>query len=89
MNRQQMIEALRKGYCNVEFTKVNGETRIMECTLKEDMIPDNMRPKTDGNLTEGVERTIDVIKAYDVRAAGWRSFKVDNVLNFESYSVDS
>lgn len=79
MTREDMVEALRAGYCTVTFNKVNGEERVMDCTLKEDYIPEAERPKTDD---DGVQRTIDVIRVYDVRAAGWRSFRVENVTNF-------
>lgn len=79
MTRDDMVNKLRAGFCTVTFNKVNGDERIMECTLKEDFIPENERPK---DTTEGVDRTLDVIRAYDVRAAGWRSFRVENVTNF-------
>lgn len=79
MTREDMVDALRAGKCTVTFTKVNGEERVMDCTLKEDLIPVELRPKTDD---EGVQRTIDVVRVYDVKAEGWRSFRVENVQNF-------
>lgn len=82
MTRDEMIDALRNGLCTVTFEKINGEERVMDCTLSMDMIPPDHQPKTDGNLAEGIERTIDVVKAYDLRAAGWRSFRVDKVKTF-------
>lgn len=82
MTRDEMLDALRQGVSTVTFTKVNGDERIMECTLRSDMIPEDHLPKTDTNLTDGLDRTIDVIRAYDVRAAGWRSFRVENVKSF-------
>ena len=79
MKREEMVDALRSGIATVKFTKVNGDERLMECTLKNDFIPADMQPKDDD---EGVQRTLDVIRVYDVRAAGWRSFRVENVLEF-------
>lgn len=81
MNREEMVDALRQGVCTVKFTKVNGDERLMECTLLSDMIPENLQPKDDDT---GVQRTLDVVRVFDVRAAGWRSFKVDNVIEFTS-----
>lgn len=78
MNRNEMIDALRKGYCMVKFTKVNGEEREMECTLNMEYIPESLTPK--GGDTQPND---DVIRVFDVRAAGWRSFRVGNVLSFE------
>jgi hypothetical protein len=84
ITRNEMLDALRQGLCTVTFTKVNGEERVMDCTLRADMIPEEMLPKGDDNLDlkEGLDATISVIRTYDVRAAGWRSFRVENVTNF-------
>lgn len=81
MTRETILNELRAGVKTVTFTKVNGDERVMDCTLKMDLIPTEMQPKTDGNLTEGATNET-VIKAYDVKAEGWRSFKVDSVKNF-------
>lgn len=80
MNREEMIDSLRESVCTVKFTKVNGEERLMECTLKNEIIPESMQPNNEDD--NGVQRTLDVIRVFDVRAAGWRSFRVENVLEF-------
>ena len=83
MTRDQMIDALRYGMCNVTFTKKNGETRVMPCTLNYDLIPEQHRPKGgEASLTEGVEATISAIRVYAPESDGWRSFIVDNVQDF-------
>lgn len=82
LTRDEMINALRTGPCTVTFKKVNGDERVMDCTLNMSMIPESDQPKTDGNLSENKE--VDFVKAYDLRAAGWRSFKVNNVTDFKS-----
>jgi len=81
MTRDEMVSALRQNVCQVVFTKVNGETRDMSCTLMEDKIPDEFKPRDDDT---GVQRTLDVIRVFDVNANGWRSFRVDNVTTFNS-----
>jgi len=43
------------------------------------IIPNSAHPKTDGNVREGVDATINAIKCYDVNAKGWRSFLFDKV----------
>lgn len=77
--RDELVAELREGVCNVQFEKVNGDFRDMSCTLNTDLMPESARPKTDD---EGVQATLDVVKVYDVKAEGWRSFKVDKVLAF-------
>lgn len=77
--RDDMVAALRKGVCQVEFTKVNGDFRDMRCTLNDSYIPLELKPKDDDS---GVQRTLDVIRVFDINAQGWRSFRVDNVVSF-------
>jgi hypothetical protein len=78
LDRNEMIEQLRKGFCTVKFKKVNGDERLMDCTLKEEYIPENHRP-----TTAATTYNEEVIRVYDVRADGWRSFRYDNVISFE------
>jgi hypothetical protein len=39
MKKSQIVEALHQGICTVTFTKVNGDERVMQCTLSSEMIP--------------------------------------------------
>ena len=81
-DRNEMLVFLRSGVCRVVFTKVNGEVRDMRCTLVRDMIPSDQAPKTNDDESVGTVATADVIRAFDLNANGWRSFKVANVTNF-------
>jgi|TARA_B110000503_G_scaffold118357_1_gene179212 hypothetical protein len=81
MNRDEIVKALRSGIARVTFTKVNGDVRVMDCTLKSDLIPESQRPATVPD-DEGVLVTLDVIRVFDVKADGWRSFRVANVTNW-------
>jgi len=58
----------------VTFKKADGETRIMECTLKEGICPTVENPK--------LSTTLCTVWALDVSA--WRSFKFENIkqINF-------
>lgn len=77
MTRDEMIQHLRKQTVRVVFKKVNGEERDMMCTLGEEFIPTEHRP-TSAATTYNEE----VVRVYDVNAAGWRSFRVENVVSF-------
>jgi hypothetical protein len=81
MNRNEMLTHLLSGVCQVVFTKINGETRNMRCTLVRDMIPTDQTPTS--SLEENVQPSQDIIRVFDLTANGWRSFKVDNVTSFE------
>jgi len=43
--REQLQDLLRSGTHTVTFTKVNGEERVMPCTLVESYIPESEKPK--------------------------------------------
>ena len=82
MNQQEMKNALHSNVCTVTFTKVNGEERVMQCTLKEDLLPAQI------DLEETIEKKTktpnpDVLAVYDVTAEGWRSFRWDSLKDFK------
>lgn len=60
----------------VTFNKVNGDKRIMNCTLREDVLPeydsDSTRKKSD-----------NVLSVWDVDRGDWRSFRYDSVTSFQ------
>ena len=62
----------------VDFTKLNGDKRVMTCTLREDMKP--RATKTDTMSQKAVREVSDaVVSVWDVNAKGWRSFRYDRV----------
>jgi hypothetical protein len=62
----------------VDFTKLNGDKRVMTCTLREDMKP--RATKTDAMSQKAVREVSDaVVSVWDVNARGWRSFRYDRV----------
>lgn len=80
MNSNEIVSMLEESICLVEFTKVNGEPRIMKCTLMSDKIPvkpihpaETRHPQ----LTVKERDTSKVISVFDVEKNGWRSFRVD------------
>ena len=75
-----MKEMLQTSQCRVIFTKVNGEERNMVCTLKEGGIPKASKdPITQKKVRDISE---EVLAVWDVKAEGWRSFRVANVVSF-------
>lgn len=75
-----IVELLRNNKVQVEFTKVNGERRVMLCTLREDILKDAPYAQ-DGNKV--VERSANktVVRCLDVAKNEWRSFRTDNVIS--------
>lgn len=80
--RTKMIEELQLGEKVVTFTKVNGEKRVMTCTLDASIIP--VATKEDPLSQKKVRSVSDeVLPVWDVNAKGWRSFRIDSVVSFE------
>ena len=62
----------------VDFTKLNGDKRVMTCTLREDIKP--AATKTDAMSQKKVRETSDaVVSVWDVNAKGWRSFRYERI----------
>ena len=76
MKRETLIKNLQKKAMKITFTKVNGEERIMDCTLQEHMItltnPDNRKENE------------EVLPVFDINKGEWRSFRLDSITNIEA-----
>ena len=75
MKRDLLIKYLQKQAMRITFTKVNGDERIMDCTLQEHILP--ATKYTDRKQNE------EVLPVFDINKGEWRSFRVDSVTNIE------
>ena len=82
VNYQDALNELKQGICEVTFTKVNGDTRVMTCTLQKDHLPKATKkdPLTETKVREINENFISV---WDIKAKGWRGFRVANIISFK------
>lgn len=66
---------LKTDVVSVTFTKVNGDKRVLKCTLQESFLPeynsDSTRKKSD-----------NVLSVWDVESNEWRSFRFDSVISY-------
>lgn len=76
LTKEELIETLKTNVCEVTFTKVNGETRTMPCTLREDVVPAYERKTPAKEPTAKESATLSV---WCIDKAAWRSFRVDSV----------
>ena len=80
IERQKLMDALFKGKVTVTFDKVNGEERVMTCTLKDDLLPESF----DSNKLKDPNEEISTNQAvWDITADGWRSFRWDKLKGYE------
>ena len=77
--RDGLIDLLRHNIVEVTFTKVNGDERVMKCTLQPTYIP-NASTRNGELIVEG-KNTSNNIAVWDVKAQGWRSFRIASVKN--------
>lgn len=72
-SRQDVLNMLTNNVVTVTFTKVNGEERVMRCTLLSEYMPNGTGPTL---LQEG---TGDNISVWDTQVNGWRSFRLSSI----------
>ena len=79
--KNEVKESLKKGLVEVTFKKLNGDERVMVCTLNEDLTPP---AKKEDPLSQKKVRAVneEVQVVYDVEKDGWRSFRWDHLLGF-------
>ena len=80
MDREHIVDRLKQGLLEVTFNKVNGDERVMTCTLQEGVIPAATK-KDPLSLKKVREVNPEVVSVWDTNATGWRSFRVANVTN--------
>ena len=80
LTKEELLQKLRDRICEVTFTKVNGETRTMPCTLRADLVPAYERKTPVKEATAKESATISV---WCTDKNAWRSFRVDSVTDFK------
>jgi hypothetical protein len=74
--KEYLRERLQSGIVRITFDKVNGDRRIMTCTLQEQYLPppspEEKRPEPKDSLA-----------VWDLTANGWRSFRLDKIIAIE------
>lgn len=77
--RDQLLNDLRSEVVEVTFNKVSdGSTRVMRCTLRKDLLPENYIEEEAKEKSFHEENT-NLIAAWDVQKGGWRSFRMDTL----------
>lgn len=70
MQANRLRDELRDNILTVTFTKVNGEERVMNCTLISSYLPETR---------SGSKSSDKVITVWDVDKNAWRAFRPDSV----------
>jgi len=76
--KEELKLLLSQNVVTVDFTKLDGDKRVMTCTLREDIKP--TATKSDPMSQKKVREVSDaVVSVWDVNAKGWRSFRYDRI----------
>jgi len=84
--KEELIALLKQNIVEVTFTKLNGDKRVMPCTLYEGMLPP---AKKDEPLTQKKVREVSdkVIAVWSVDSKAFRSFRYDRVTEVKVTTV--
>jgi len=81
-SHELIVRDLRTCVAEVTFTKVNGDTRVMRCTLKPDLLPpEYLAEEADEKRFHAMNNK--TVRAWDVQINEWRSFRVESVSYFQ------
>jgi hypothetical protein len=72
-SEENLQSLLRESTVEVDFTKLDGDKRIMKCTKSLRLIPEALQPKSNKDPQKGT------VTVWDIDAKGWRSFKYERV----------
>jgi hypothetical protein len=78
IERNTLEQQLKENIMEVTFNKINGDKRIMSCTLSKNVLP----PATKKDpITQEKIRKIneEVMSVWDTKAKGFRSFRMANI----------
>ena len=77
--RDEIKDILSKNVATVTFTKNDGTTRDMLCTLREDILPPEFLNGTEQMEKKSRKSNPDVLPVWDIEKKAWRSFRIDSV----------
>lgn len=77
--QKHILHYLKHGICEITFNKINGERRVMPCTLKTELLPE--RDQKESTVEALKESKSDAISVWCTDANGWRSFKLSNFIS--------
>lgn len=72
-----IVDQLRSSVLEVSFVKVDGDTRVMPCTLLTEYMPEASEAKVQKVDDYSVNKS--VIRAFAIDKQAWRSFRLENV----------
>lgn len=80
VSQHGIVQLLKSNVCDIVFTKADGSRREMRATLMETYLPPVDAEKVS---FDQVTKNPDVVKCWDLKSGGWRSFRIDRMQNIK------
>lgn len=77
--RSEVKDVLVKDIVEVTFTKINGDERVMTCTLHPDNLPKPVIKEGEDKKERVIKNPENSLAVFDMKAEGWRSFVIRNI----------
>jgi hypothetical protein len=86
LNKAELKEHLSKHVAEITFNKVDGSVRKMNCTLMSDYLPLVISEEQIAHVPR--VQTDEVLAVWDLDKQGWRSFRLDSIINVNYIGVN-
>jgi hypothetical protein len=83
VTKEDLIKILKEKVVTVKFKKKDDTIRKMICTLSEEYLPDIKENIEDPEKKKKKENS-NTVPVWDLEKLGWRSFRVDSVVEYET-----
>lgn len=77
--RDSLMYDLKLHPLEIRFKKINGEMRVMRCTLMKHLLPVNDSQFEQLEEQHKKPENLNTIVVWDLQANGWRSFRIESV----------
>lgn len=86
--KTELLNLLTENVLEVTFNKLDGDERVMQCTLIANMLPP--ATKTDA-LSQTKIRNLEekTVVVWDINANGWRSFRYDRLKKVITVAINN
>lgn len=81
--KEDLIKLLKEKVVTVKFKKKDDTIRRMVCTLSEEYLPET-KEVIEGEENKKKKENPNTIPVWDLEKLGWRSFRVDSVVEYET-----
>jgi hypothetical protein len=78
--KENLINELKVSVMKIKFKKLDGETRIITCTLNDQLLPKVLNE--DNVDKKPRKKSLNTLSVWDLEKNDWRSMRWDNIMEF-------